>query len=271
MTEHGPTDNLAQEDVIAIASVLNLKDGVFVVGGQALNLWAERYASNTKELAAYGPFTSKDVDYFGYREAAAKLADALGGIVRYPQNDDATVSTAVVEATVNGKHATIDFIGSVLGVRLRSLEKRVVEIAVPASITDRSCIITIPIMHPVFCLQSRIANVLHAATHRTDMIAMRQLHAAPIVVREYILEALELGEDREASECIQEIFQYMKTDEIGRIAHRKLDIDPLDIIHSVAEHPGFDARFRKHNISSIIRETEERRKRLERHNTFSKI
>ena len=37
----------------------------FLVGGQALNFWAERYSAHCKELEEYGPFTSKDVDFFG--------------------------------------------------------------------------------------------------------------------------------------------------------------------------------------------------------------
>lgn len=126
-----PTGAFTAEDVIAVASVIDLEDGAFVVGGQALNLWAERFAARTRELVAYGPYTSKDIDYFGYREAAAKLAKALGGKVSYPPLGDATPSTAVVMAEINGKPVQIDFIASVLGVSARSLEKGVAEIVVP--------------------------------------------------------------------------------------------------------------------------------------------
>ena len=69
--------------VYDLAGILQLSDKAFIVGGQALNLWAERY-SEVPELAAYGPYTSKDIDYFGRREAARKLADALGGTLRIP-------------------------------------------------------------------------------------------------------------------------------------------------------------------------------------------
>lgn len=54
---------LARSTVIKLASVLSLADNAFFVGGQALNLWAERYAPSRAELISFGPFTSKDLDY----------------------------------------------------------------------------------------------------------------------------------------------------------------------------------------------------------------
>src|SRR5271168_1561867 len=99
--------HLDPEDVIAIASVLNLGDEAFIVGGQASNLWAERYATRAPELWDYGPFTSKDIDYYGHKEVAQKLADALGGTVIFPTIDYATPNSAIVEVTVHGKPITI--------------------------------------------------------------------------------------------------------------------------------------------------------------------
>jgi hypothetical protein len=254
------SEKFTAEDVIAVASIINLEDGVFVVGGQALNLWAERYSTRTSELSAYGPYTSKDIDYFGYREAAAKLAAALGGSVLYPEPEDPTPSTAVVDAEINGKKVQIDFICNVLGVAARNLERAVAEIAVPIrteNAEDR--VLTIPLMHPIHCLQSRIANVLHSALQRRDNTAMRQLYAAPIVVREYINEALEDGDEREAHKCLQEIFKYMRSDTLGSIAHAKTSIDPLEIIIHFADDTRIDERYRKHNISSMISAIKKRR------------
>lgn len=123
--------------------------------------------------------------------------------------------------------------------------------------------LTVPLMHPVLCMQSRIANVLHPATKRRDDTAMRQLHAAPIVVREYIAEALDDGDRREAHLCLQEIFRYLRSDVLGHSTHAQTPIDPLDIIHHFADDPRFDSRYREHNITSMIAEIEDRRQRNE--------
>jgi hypothetical protein len=54
---------LSAKIVYRLASILTLSDGAFIVGGQALNIWAERYSA-VAELADFGPYTSKDIDYF---------------------------------------------------------------------------------------------------------------------------------------------------------------------------------------------------------------
>jgi hypothetical protein len=153
-----PPDYLTIDDVLSLASIIGLKDGAFIVGGQASNLWAERYSGRFPELEAYGPFTSKDIDYFGHRQAAKKLADALGGEVRYPTMDDETPNTALVQATINGRLVVIDFISKVLGIaRTDHLKRNVVEITARVREVDgppRGSI-AIPVMHPLHCLRAR--------------------------------------------------------------------------------------------------------------------
>ncbi len=46
-------------------------------------------------------------------------------------------------------------------------------------------------------------ELLHPATRRSDATAMRQLEAAPIIVREYISETVGEGETREAGRCLR--------------------------------------------------------------------
>jgi len=147
---------LSPQTVIRLASVLGLKDGAFVVGGQALNLWAERYAPGWPDLIAYGPFTSKDLDYFGYQKAARKLAVALGGRMVVPRPEDHTPNTALVIAAIDGREIEIDFLSNVMGVRANALERDAVELLV--SLPDGGSL-AVPIMHPLHCLQSRIAIV----------------------------------------------------------------------------------------------------------------
>jgi hypothetical protein len=258
---------LSTEIVVSVASILTLEDGVFFVGGQALNLWAERYAASVPALSEFGPYTSKDIDYFGHREAAQKLADALNGEVSFPSIDHAaTPSTAMVRATIGGQSVLIDFINGVLGIRrTERLQRDVVELEVPMHRADGSehRTLLIPVMHPVHCLMSRIANVLSPATRRNDEVALRQLRASPLVVKAYIIEALDAGDDREATDCLQTIHIYLKADKFGRDAHKHICFDPLGIIRDVANHPGFDSRYRELTIANMIREIEQRRARRE--------
>lgn len=254
-----PPTYLDPEDVIAIATVLDLGDEAFIVGGQASNLWAERYATRAPELADHGPFTSVDIDYYGHRAVAEKLADALGGRVSYPKMDNATPNSAVVEVTVNDKLITIDFIHTVLGIKHGHLRKS--ELIVPAR-TPEGTVLIIPVMHPVECLISRVANVLSPGLRRRDPVAIRQVQAAPIVVREFIREALHDGDTREAHACLQRLYRYLRSNQFGRRAHLDVPVDPLEIIRQFADDPRLDARYRAHNVQSMLRDIEDRRLRL---------
>jgi hypothetical protein len=64
--------------VIDVVRLLGSDGRAFAVGGQAINLWAEHYATIADELNEFRPFTSKDIDFFGQRDVAERLARDLG-------------------------------------------------------------------------------------------------------------------------------------------------------------------------------------------------
>ena len=233
-----------------------MDDGAFIVGGQALNLWAERY-SHAPELALYGPYTSKDLDYFGHRDAAMKLAERLGGRVMIPSSDDATPQSAIVVAEVAGEEIRIDFLKHVKGVKVKALTESAVELLVPVHTAEGPGQLALPVMHPLHCLQSRIANVVELG--RGDDVAARQLSAAPIVVREYISEMLDEGDQDEATRTLQRLFEHLRSDIAGRVAHRHTGNDPAAIIDHFADDERLDARYRKHNIRAMQRVLREKK------------
>jgi hypothetical protein len=50
-----------------------------LVGGQAVNFWAEYYMSRAPELAAHAPYTSKDIDFAGGPEQVESMAARVHG------------------------------------------------------------------------------------------------------------------------------------------------------------------------------------------------
>lgn len=221
---------------------------MFIIGGQALNLWAERYA-HVRELASFGPYTSKDLDYFGHRDAAEKLARHLGGRLRIPEPGNVTPQSAILVARVAGREVEIDFLAHVLGVRPKALEASAVEIIVPVRSGDEQGALALPVMHPLHCFQSRVANVIQL--RRKDDVSRRQLGAAPIVIREYTSEMLALGEKDEATRTLQRLFEYLRSDINGRVAHRYMDSDPAGVIDHFATDERIDVRYRQHNILAM--------------------
>lgn len=236
--------------VVELASILQLEDGAFLVGGQALNLWAETYSARAPELAEFGPYTSKDIDYFGRVQAAEKLARALGGKVNIPTIDEATPHTATVEADFQGQHLIIDFLGAVLGVEPAVMELRAINLKVPMTLGSEAGYILIPVMHPVHCLQSRVANV--RTLHRHTLLAERQLNASPIIVREYVKEVLDAGYLKEVHRTLRELFEYFRRSPEGRRSLRDFKHDPLATFEQLRFDERLDARYREKTIQPMI-------------------
>lgn len=248
---------LERSTVIKLASVLGLEDHAFIVGGQALNLWAERYAAGRPELIQFGPFTSKDLDYYGHRAAAEKLAVALGGELRVPPPDDHTPNSAVVSAEIDGRRVEIDFLTDVIGVKANALEREAVELVVPVR-GEAVEELVIPIMHPLHCLQSRVGNIVGLG--RGDDVALRQLAAAPIVVAAYIDEMLGLGDVKEATATLRGLFEYLRSDLRGRSCHELSMRDPAEILARFLTDGRLDRRFRWFNLRSMRRTLGARRR-----------
>lgn len=246
---------LDPEIVYDIAGILQLSDKAFIVGGQALNLWAERY-SHVEELAAYGPYTSKDIDYFGHQAAAQKLADALNGELLIPDADDHTPQTAVVRAIIAMQQVEIDFLWHVKGVDDKSLVTQAIDLKLTVRVNGRLGVLHVPIMHPFHCMQSRLANVVELG--RTTELAQRQLEASAIVLREYLSEMLDNGKHKHVTGVLQALFNYLMCG-TGRRAHKVMKNDPAEILAAFQDDERLDARWRKLSLASMRRTIEERR------------
>lgn len=246
---------LSHNTVIKLASVLTLDDEVFVVGGQAFNLWAERYAANDAALAEFGPFTSKDLDYFGHAAAAQKLAQALNGVVKTPSLDDATPNAAIVEAEIDGEWVEIDFVTNVIGVRVDPLKAWAIEMVAPfRTEAGESGQVAIPVMHPLHCFQSRVSNVVRLG--RADDTAVRQIKAAPVVLGHYLDEQLRTGDFREVQDTLVGLTRYLTGEADGRAAHMTGIADPLEILKRFAGDERLDARYRQFNMQWMIRKVQ---------------
>jgi hypothetical protein len=251
------SDDLSAKEIFQIAACLDCGEAV-VVGGQALNIWAELFSSRVPDLESYRPFTSKDFDYLGYVSAARKLAEKLGGTLKIPSLEDMTPSTALVEADIVGRKIIIDFIGNVLGVQQKRLEDSTVELRVPFVFDGSNHELTLLIIHPVHCLQARAANVMHPMMNRRDDASLRQLRAAVIVVSAYILDRLQNGDHKEATWSVKELSRWLRHQH-ARAIYEELKIDPLEILRIVSEAPEWDARFVAKTLRPLIEAMEARR------------
>lgn len=104
------------------AEILAGDDPPLIVGGQAVNLWAEIYASQSAELDQYAPFTSSDADIYGTRILAETLAKRNGWMCYLTDDpDSAAVAILVKPAAGNGPTLTIEVLNEVNGLNSTDL------------------------------------------------------------------------------------------------------------------------------------------------------
>ncbi len=72
--------SLSFDDIYLFIASLPNSEKVTLVGGQALNFWAEMYLGDDSGLyRRYAPFTSADIDFLGGRDAVIECAETWDG------------------------------------------------------------------------------------------------------------------------------------------------------------------------------------------------
>ncbi|MFZ1055162.1 MAG: hypothetical protein WAN79_05770, partial [Opitutaceae bacterium] len=168
-----------QHEISAFSEVLNSTEKPILVGGQAVNLWAEHYGSTIPSLDPLRPFMSKDADIFGDRAMAERLAKATQWRLTC-YDEPRTIAVALLTKEVPGREPLlIEVINSVNGLTPRDL-------ADPDLLELRpGQVYRVP--SPIILLKAKLANVAHLdQTRRQDVRHVQML--LPCVC-EYVREA----------------------------------------------------------------------------------
>jgi hypothetical protein len=87
-----------------------------LIGGQAVNYWAERYLPIEPELQKLLPFTSEDIDFKGGREDVKRIAQQLGLIPHYPHKVEMTALAGIIQFQVGDLQSNIEVVRKIPGV-----------------------------------------------------------------------------------------------------------------------------------------------------------
>jgi hypothetical protein len=102
------------------SEILNLRDSAgnpyILIGGQAVNYWAERYLEWEPQLQNMRPFTSADIDFHGTAQDVRHIAGQLGLTAGYPAKGAMTALAGVIPLKIEGEPANIEVVRSVPGV-----------------------------------------------------------------------------------------------------------------------------------------------------------
>lgn len=194
-----------------------------LLGGQALNYWAEWYMSRgATELEEGAPYTSKDIDFYGGPNEARECAALLGGKAKLATLDDASPNTGVVcFRDSEGEEREIDFLRSSYGLKPGEVQKWkfVVEI-------DHEEELRFLVLHPVVLMKSRLMAAADLPGYDSEQ-KLHQLRAAIICAREFLREALDLGETRAVLKWNTRIFRLAQSRE-ALLVYRRHGIDAFE-------------------------------------------
>lgn len=174
------------------------------------------------ELAADAPYTSGDVDVLGDKAKVHECAVRLQGQAVYSRNLTEPRAGHVVFHDHAGNELEIDFMARLEGVSAGVVERTSIRI----DLFDNEGQPTggyFWVMQPVFCMESRIKNVMNLPKHYNTPHGLKQLRASVICAREYLKDLVaEAQSDEEQKKIIdlnEEVFRFCTKDWEGSRAH----------------------------------------------------
>ena len=151
-----------QHEASEFGEILNSPEQPLIVGGQAVNIWAEYFAPRNAQIAAQRPFVSKDADIFGDRVMAQKLADAAGWEIKFFHEPRTIAVAALIKRRPDAETLTVEVLREVRGLTQKELaDSDLVELR-PGHVYR--------IPSPVRLLKAKLANLLQIKPTRTNDI-----------------------------------------------------------------------------------------------------
>jgi hypothetical protein len=102
------------------SEVLQVRDAAgqpyILIGGQAVNYWAERYLATEPQLAPLQPFTSEDIDFKGRSEDVQRIAQQLKLTPAYPPKVAMTALAGTIPFRIGDLKSNIEIVRRIPGV-----------------------------------------------------------------------------------------------------------------------------------------------------------
>lgn len=212
------------EDFLFVGSKLSADPARLVlVGGQAIETWGHYYRV-APPTGDYAPLT-EDTDFYGSHKDAKWLCALLGKqttevILNSAFDPSPNTAVAFVQRP-DGRVLLIDFLRAVVGLK----HDEIVQLAVRISVEG----VRINVLHPLYCLESRLANLDKLPSKRSSNGVM-QAQWAVRIAEAYLLKMRATGHsDRDmikACHLIAESAEYRS----GPYCYHNHGIDPLSAV-----------------------------------------
>jgi hypothetical protein len=247
------TEPLAWVDVVPLLEAVADVDAI-LIGGQALDLWCEKYLDRDELLRSLAPFTSKDVDFRGDRDSVLRLAERLDGEALLPplSDFDAVNAGIVTYRDPRGVERTLNVLLNVYGLDTKEAIETALPIELPSGRMFR-------VLHPVLCMFSRFANL--ADLRPESPVALRQARASVACCRLYIHDVVEEGSIEDALALGEKIFEFARSSRDADAIYGKHRIEPFS---AVQPWPALPEPFRTRRYPQMQKQIESRQRKHHR-------
>lgn len=200
-----------------------------LVGGQALEVWGVLLDVSPPT----GVALTEDTDWLGSKQDAQWLIDSLGPIAadfQFPDAFDPTPSAAIAFIQREERILMMDFMRTIVGPD----ERLIRQLAVKVTLMDD---VTLSVLHPLHCLESRLGNLASLPSKRAGNGPL-QAEWALNIARAFILRMIKAGqpceEVRKACKMVSALVEAKQKRHYARYCHIHYGIDPLTAVPAEA-------------------------------------
>jgi hypothetical protein len=111
-----------------------------LIGGQAVNYWAERYVEREPQLKSLGPFTSADMDFNGTAADVRRIAAQLALTPAFPPKVIVTALTGLIPLRIGDEPSNIKIVRRVTGISVA-----LGDFAIEAKCGDKNILVLKPV------------------------------------------------------------------------------------------------------------------------------
>ena len=221
-------------DIAKVLESIQDDNDAVLIGGQALNLWAEYYAQQDPSLNTHSPFFSHDIDFLGDKGMAAAMHKIWKGEIRVPDMDTHTPMSANLRFNLeDGRPINIDFLEIMIGVDNYNIRKDAQRTRNPN--TQKSVLV----LHPAHCLASRIYNTYGILNRRSGQPDGRSADRTRLAVKvlNHALTELFRNQDRESHRQAYGFIEYTASLAVEDPAKRAYHLDDIDVLDAIPTDP----------------------------------
>lgn len=151
-----------------------------IIGGQAVNLWSERYAKAAPPWTDLRPFTSVDLDLLGGRREVLQVAKLLKVSPYLPLADENTANSGKLRVLLGDAELEVDFLHTANGINTQEAFETAPLLTFEGT--------RLRVLHPVLCVESKTVNLATLPQHADSRQDLKHLRLSLANTCEYLAE-----------------------------------------------------------------------------------